>query len=411
MSTNRNGGPLSGIRVLDLGQYIAGPSAGQTLADLGASVLKVESLRGDQARRVGVFGEAMVRAYNRDKDSIALDLGHPEARTILHRLLADTDVLVQNFRSGSAERLGIGPEELRRRYPRLVYASVTGFGSEGPSRTRPGLDIAAQAEFGLMHATGAADGAPQRLGFPAADVTAANALATGILAALYERESTGRGAHVETSLMEAVLSVQSTSWGEYTLTGDAPRRRGNGQAHAAPAADVIRVADGMIVLSAYTSEKWSALCHLVGRPDMIGDLRFVDNAARVEHRAELLSTLGDAFAGMTRDQAVALLSSAQIVCGAIRSFDDVVEDKDVLASGILVEVAASEGDSFTSPGLAFTLDGRRRTSSAAAPAVGRDTVPVLEQLGFTDDEISRLFDGHVVAGATSHRTTSKGTRS
>ncbi|MEN0138255.1 MAG: CoA transferase, partial [Rhodococcus sp. (in: high G+C Gram-positive bacteria)] len=180
-------GPLSGIRVLDLGQYIAGPSAGQTLADLGADVLKVESLRGDQARGIGTFGEAMVRAYNRDKRSIALDLGRPEAKTILHRLLADTDVLVQNFRTGSAERLGLGPDQLRARYPRLIYANVTGFGSRGPSRHRPGLDIAAQAEFGLMHATGEVDGEPQRLGLPAADVTAANALATGILAALYER--------------------------------------------------------------------------------------------------------------------------------------------------------------------------------------------------------------------------------
>ena len=391
------GGPLSGIRVLDFGQYIAGPSAAQTLADLGADVIKVESLGGDQARGIGTFGEAMVRAYNRDKRSIGLDLARPEGKAILDRMLAKTDVLVQNFRTGSADRLGLGPDELRSRYPRLIYANVTGFGSRGPSRHRPGLDIAAQAEFGLMHVTGEIDGEPQRLGLPAADVTAANALAAGILAALYERTSTGRGAHVETSLMEAVLSMQAATWGEYTLTGRAPRRKGNGQAHAAPAADVIRVTDGMIVLSAYTAEKWSALCHLVNRPDLIDDPRFVDNPARVAHRAEMLVALAEALGSLTRHEAVGLLQSAHIVCGAIRSFDEIAEDEDVRASEILVDVTGPDGGSYTSPGLAFSLDGRRRTASTSAPEAGQDTVSVLRDLDFTDGEIAALVDSRVVA--------------
>ncbi|SDJ04507.1 Crotonobetainyl-CoA:carnitine CoA-transferase CaiB [Rhodococcus triatomae] len=396
-------GPLAGIRVLDLGQYIAGPSAGQTLADLGADVLKVESLGGDQARTIGTFGEAMVQAYNRDKRSIALDLRQEEARGILHRLIAESDVLVQNFRHGSAERLGIGPDELGRRYPRLVHGSVTGFGTNGPSSARPGLDIAAQAEFGLMHATGEADGEPQRLGLPIADVTAANALATGILAALYQRNSTGRGAHVQTSLMEATLSMQASNWGEYALTGQAPRRKGNGQALVAPGADVVDVADGKIVLSAYTSEKWSALCNLIERPDMLDDPRFVDNPARVAHRTELLAALSEAFGAMTRREAVERLLSAQIVCGAIRSFDDLAEDKDVSASEILVDVAADGGDSYTSPGLAFTLDGRRRTTSVAAPGVGQHSVDVLRELGYTDAAVSDLLDSRVVGASVPER--------
>ncbi|MFC0454014.1 CaiB/BaiF CoA transferase family protein [Rhodococcus jostii] len=401
-------GPLTGIRVLDLGQYIAGPSAGQTLADLGADVLKVESLSGDQARAIGTFGEAMVHAYNRDKRSIALDLRHHEARVILHKLLAESDVLVQNFRHGSAERLGIGPDELSRRYPRLVYASVTGFGTNGPSSARPGLDIAAQAEFGLMHANGEADGEPQRLGLPVADVTAANALATGILAALYQRTSTGRGAHVQTSLMEATLSMQAFNWGEYALTGRAPRRKGNGQALAAPAADIVTVADGKIVLSAYTTEKWSALCTLIDRPEMIDDPRFVDNPARVAHRPELLAALSEAFGAMTRAQAIERLLSAQIVCGAVRSFDDIAEDKDVVASEILVDVAATDGDgSYTSPGLAFTLDGRRRTTSVAAPLVGQHTVAVLSELGYTDNEVADLLDSRAAGASAVHRRSPK----
>lgn len=393
-------GPLAGIRVLDLGQYIAGPSASQTLADLGADVLKVESLRGDQARGIGTFGEAMVRAFNRDKRSIALDLGSAQGMEILHKLLSETDVLVQNFRHGSAERLGFGADELRRRYPRLVYASVTGFGTNGPSKARPGLDIAAQAEFGLMHVTGEAEGEPQRVGLAAADITAANALATGILAALYQRTSTGVGAHVQTSLMEATLSLQAANWGEYTITGSAPTRKGNGQTHAAPAADVVTLADGKIVLSAYTAEKWSVLCHLIDRPEMIADPRFVDNPARVAHRKELLSALSEAFGTMTRDEAVAQLNSAQIVCGAIRSFDDIAEDKDVVASEILVDVAGVDGSSFTSPGLAFTLDGRRRTTSTNAPAVGQHTAEVLEDLGYGNTEIEKLLSSGIVAASS-----------
>lgn len=400
-------GPLTGIRVVDLGQYIAGPSAGQTLADLGADVVKVESLRGDQARGIGTFGLAMIRAYNRDKRSVALDLGQDEGREILHRLLADADVLIQNFRHGTAERLGIGADELSRRYPRLVHASITGFGVDGPSSGRPGLDIAAQAEFGLMHVTGEADGDPQRLGLAVADVTAAGALATGILAALFQRTSTGRGSQVQTSLMEATVAMQAANWGEYTLTGDAPMRKGNGQAHAAPAADVVTLTDGRIVLSAYTDEKWSALCHLIERPEMIDDPRFVDNPARVAHRGELLATLSDAFGTMTRDRAVERLLSAGIVCGAIRSLDDLDDDKDVAASGILVDVAGIDGSSYTSPGQAFTLDGHRRTTSTAAPETGQDTVAILHEIGYTGDEVKDLLANGVVG--TSDRTTSAST--
>ncbi|RPA12459.1 CaiB/BaiF CoA-transferase family protein [Gordonia sp. OPL2] len=391
--TNR---PLSGIRVLDLGQYIAGPGACQMLSDLGADVVKVESLRGDQARSVGTFGEAMVQAYNRDKRSIALDLRHPDGASVLHDLLATADVVVHNFRQESAERLGLGAAELLSRYPRLVLGTVTGFGTAGPSRNRPGLDIAAQAEFGLMHVTGAADGQPQRVGFPVADVATANALATGVLAALYQRTVTGRGAHVQTSLMEATLAMQAAGWSEYMVTGTAPRRKGNGQAYAAPAADVVELIDGPIVLSAYTDEKWSALCTLIDRQDMIEDPRFVDNPARVAHRDDLLTILSDAFGTMTRDQAVELLLSANIVCGSIRSFDDIVDDDDVAASGILIDVVADDGSVHTAPGPAFTLDDVTPPSSSAAPTTGRDTATVLGEIGYSDDEVDRLRRSGVV---------------
>lgn len=389
MNTQPTEGPLTGIRVLDFGQYIAGPGSGQVLSDLGATVIKVENVQGDQARNIGVFGEAMVRAFNRDKESLALDLRMSEARLVIHHLLAETDVLIHNFRPGAAERLGLGAEALRSQYPGLIYGSITGFGLGGPSASRPGLDIAAQAEFGMMHSTGEADGDPQRVGFAVVDVAAANALATGIIAALFARTKTGQGALVETSLLESAMAMQAATWGEYTITGKPAVRKGNGQAYAAPAADLVRVKDGMIVLSAYTAEKWAVLCNLIGHPEFITDPRFVDNPARVKHRRELLATLGSALQEITRTQTVELMLANGIVCGSVRSFDEIAVDGDLAASKVMVAVESAHGN-FTSPGVPFTLDGWRRTSSAEAPEVGAQNTRILADLGYTDLQIEQL---------------------
>lgn len=386
---NQHEGPLAGIRVLDFGQYIAGPGAGQLLSDLGATVIKVENVQGDQARSIGVFGEAMVRAFNRDKESLALDLRKPEARLVVHRLLSETDVLIHNFRPGAAERLGLGPEAMRSQYPGLVYGSVTGFGLRGPSAGRPGLDIAAQAEFGMMHSTGEADGDPQRVGFAVVDIAAANALATGIIAALFARTKTGQGAHVETSLLESAMAMQAATWGEYTITGKPSVRKGNGQAYAAPAADLVRVKDGMIVLSAYTAEKWAVLCDVIGHPELVADPRFMENPARVEHRSELLATLSSALQESTRNQAVELMLANGIVCGSVRSFDEIAVDQDLAASEIMVDVESAT-ENYTSPGAPFTLDGWRRTSSVEAPHVGAHNARILGDLGYTDLQIEQL---------------------
>ncbi|RAX46889.1 CoA transferase [Arthrobacter sp. AQ5-05] len=401
---NQQEGPLTGVRVLDFGQYIAGPGAGQLLSDLGATVIKIENVRGDQARGIGVFGEAMVRAFNRDKESLALDLRKPEARLIVHQLLSETDVLIHNFRPGAAERLGLGPAALRSQYPGLIYGSITGFGLGGPSASRPGLDIAAQAEFGMMHSTGEAEGEPQRVGFAVVDVAAANALATGIIAALFARTKTGQGAHVETSLLESAMALQAASWGEYTITGKPSVRKGNGQAYAAPAADLVRVKDGMIVLSAYTAEKWTVLCNVIGHPELVTDPRFVDNSARVKHRSELLATLGSALQEGTRTQTVELMLANGIVCGSVRSFDEIAVDRDLAASEIMVTVESANGN-FTSPGVPFTLDGWRRTSSVEAPEIGAQNARILAGLGYTDMQIEQL---HAVGAVSAPQVAAAG---
>lgn len=386
--------PLSGFRVVDLGQYIAAPGAGQQLADLGAEVVKVEGLAGDQARSVGPFGEAMLHANNRGKRSIAIDLRRSAGLRILDELCAGADVLLHNFRPSSAERLGIGPEQMRSRHAHLVYGFVTGFGTRGPSAARSGLDIAAQAEFGIMHTTGAPDGEPQRVGFTVADVLAANALAAGVLAALVRRGRTGDGGIVETSLMEAVVAAQATQWTGYRLTGESPRRTGNGQPAVAPAADLVQTLDGAIVVSAYTATKWAALCSAIGRPELEADPRFEDNASRVANRAALKEVLDKALSHRTRAESIALLAGHGIVCGSVRSFEELVADADLAASGLVVEL---DQPGLDAPAAPFRVDGAARGRTSAAPRLGAHTRDVLRELGRSEDEIDRLVDDSVVA--------------
>ena len=201
-------GPLAGIRVVDLGQYIAGPGAAMVLAELGASVIKIEPLTGDQARHIGRYGQAMVRTYNRGKRSIAVDLKQEAGRATALRLIARADVVIQNLRPGAVDKLGLGAQTVRELWPNIVYLSVAGFDSQGPSGGRPGYDIAAQAESGLMSVTGEPDRPPQKVGVPIIDAAAAHIGAQAVLAALFGRQRTGRGATLETSLFDVAMHLE-----------------------------------------------------------------------------------------------------------------------------------------------------------------------------------------------------------
>lgn len=395
--------PLSGLRVLDFGQYIAAPGAGQNLADLGADVIKVEPPAGDQARSIGDLGTAMLQANNRAKRSIALDLRDTTGAHVARELIASADVVLHNFRPGVSERLGLDAATLLDRHPRLVYGFVTGFGTRGPSADRVGLDIAAQAEFAVMSMTGEESGDPQRVGFTVADVLAAQSLTSGVLAALVQRGTTGRGDVVETSLMEAVVHAQASTWAEFEISGVPPLRRGNGQAFAAPAADLVRTSDGgVLVVSAYTSEKFSALSELIGYPDLPRDPRFSSNPARIAHRAELLELLQSTLGQMTRDDALDRLRRARIVCGAVRRFDEIVDDPDVLASGLLADCLTQPGGVPTgrrAPTTPFSLGGKRPQISVVAPEVGAHSRQILADLGWAAEEIAVLIESGVVIAA------------
>ncbi|MEV0084721.1 CoA transferase [Saccharopolyspora sp. NPDC050642] len=388
--------PLKGVKVVDFGQYIAAPGAGALLAGLGADVIKVEPLGGESARNIGSFGDGMLRAYNRGKQAIALDLRHPLGRETGHRLASGADVVVQNMRPGAMERMGLGATQLRERNPALVYASVSGFGMHGPSRQRPGLDIAAQAESGIMSLTGAAGGDPQRVGLALVDAATSHALAQAILAALFRRERTGDGAEIEISLLEVAIHLQAPNFAEYFATGTIPTRRGNGQATVAPAADLIRTSDGFVVLSAYTDAHWATLCRLIERIDLLTDPRFETNEMRVANRRKLLQELGAALSARTTEDCVRWLSENGLVVGAVRNYEQVPEAADVVAAGIFARGRDADGGEETYVGLPYHFMGWTPETSAPPPALGEHSIAVLEQAGFSTDEVTALVARGIV---------------
>jgi crotonobetainyl-CoA:carnitine CoA-transferase CaiB-like acyl-CoA transferase len=395
-SQSRASLPLAGIRVVDLGNYIAGPGAAMILGDLGADVIKIEPKTGDVARSIGTFGSAMIRSYNRDKRSIAIDLRQPRGVDIVRRLLARSDVLVQNMRPGLVEELGIGPAAMRALNPRLIYMSVSGFGMNGPSRQRPGLDIAAQAESGIMSVTGEPDRPPQKVGFPIIDSATTHVAAQAVLAALFRRERTGEGSTLETSLLEVAVHLQTPAWHEYAETGREPTRRGSGQVTNAPAAEQIETRDGMIVLSAYTQDHWKRLCTTIHREDLISDSRFATNADRVANKPAMLIELSKALAHFSTEDCVALLSRNQIVAAAVRKYSQVREAADVQASGIFTRTLDGADGSYETLGLPYRFVGSERPATRGAPQLGAHTAEVLRDLGFSTDELRDLLQEDVV---------------
>ena len=388
--------PLDGVRVVDFGQFIAAPAATQVLADLGADVIKVEPIHGESSRSIGIYGDAILRNYNRNKRCIALDLKDVRGQQVARELIAGADIVVQNLRPGVMDSFGLGAEQVRTAHPDLIYATVTGFGLHGPSKYRAGLDIAAQAESGIMWVTGEADREPQRVGFPVVDAAAAHVFAQAILGAYIRRLRTGDGDTVETSLLEVAVHLQGPNWGEYLLTGNEPVRKGNGQATVAPAADVMPTRDGAIVVSAYSVVHFDRLCNLLGHPELASDPRFETNETRVRNRPALLEELRSEFAKMTSDEAMTLLTPNGVVAGRISSYREVHKNPDVEAAGIFIDVTDPTGVEHTTLGSPWHLHSIPRFSTTGAPALGQHTVELLTELGYTAAAIDDLATTGVV---------------
>lgn len=389
--------PLQGIRIIELGNYIAGPGTAMTLGDLGAEVVKIESLEGDMARHTGHFGHAMLRAYNRSKKSIALDLRQPRGKEVVRRLIASADVLVQNLRPGAAEGLGLGAEALRAQHPGLVHVSIAGFPAEAPSRDRPGYDIAAQAESGMMSVTGEPGGLPQKVGATIIDAATVQVAAQATLAALFRRERTGIGETIRVSLLEVALNLQLPNWSDFLVRGVEPTRSGDGQPMNAPAADIFRTRDGMVVVSAYVQSHWVRLCEAIGCPELATDARFLSNELRVANRPAMKEAVSARLSHCSTQECVDLLTRNNIVVGVVRSYSEALAGKDFRASRMVIDVAPNgERPGYPSFGLPYELCDTPRRPTQAAPAHGAHTEEVLREAGFGAEEIAALHAEGVV---------------
>jgi crotonobetainyl-CoA:carnitine CoA-transferase CaiB-like acyl-CoA transferase len=383
--------PLQGFRVVELGNYIAGPGTAMALGDLGAEVIKIESLEGDAARHTGPFGLAMLHAYNRDKRSVALDLRAPQGLDAARRLIARADVLVQNLRPGALDALGLGADALRAAQPALVHVSIAGFPAGSPSRDRPGYDIAAQAESGLMSVTGDPQGLPQKVGATIIDAATVQVAAQAVLAALLRRTRTGVGETIRISLLEVALSLQAPNWSDYLVRGVQPMRSGDGQPMAAPAADIFHTRDGMVVVSAYVQAHWVRLCETIGAPQLAADPRFATNELRVANRPAMKAAVGEHLAAPGHCECVDLLTRHNIVVGVVRSYADALHGEDFRASTMVIDALPGGGQpGYRSFGLPYELCGTPRRPSTAAPAHGAHTAQVLHEAGFSPQEVHAL---------------------
>ncbi len=376
--------PLSGLRVLEIGQFIAVPAAAQILSDLGADVIKLEPPSGDAARHAGwsrdEFGP-MFSAYNRGKRSIALDLAQPEQREQARRLALSCDVVLANTRPGALEKVGLGADQLRPDAPRLIYGRVSGFGHSGASSRRPGFDAAAQAESGMMSLNGDPAQDPMRVGFTVVDILASDMLTVGVLAALLQRGLTGTGDLVDVTLIDVAVYALAAPWAQYAQTGKVPLRLGNSQPLVAPAADVITTSQGQIILSAYMPSHFVRLCETIGRPELASDPRFATNEARVANRAALLEELHEAMSHFDAETLVEKLSEGGIVAGVVRTMADVRPGRGGVSSDLFVNVtAAGRSDPMLLPGLPFGLATVAR-EAGPLPKVGEHTEQILTELG------------------------------
>ena len=383
--------PLDGIRVVDLSRVVSGPYCTMTLADMGADVIKIEEPgRGDESRAFGppfLGGESpYFLSINRNKRSCTVNLKCEDGRAILHRLVARADVVVQNFRPGAVERLGLDYDSLAPRHPRLVYCSISGFGDSGPDAARPGYDLIVQGESGLMDLTGEPDGTPTRVGTSIADLTSGMMAAQGILLALFARQTTGRGQHVRVAMLDAVVSLLTYNTGNYFATGKAPTRRGNDHPSVAPY-QTLRAADGWINLGIANDALWRRYCDAIERPDLRDDPRFATAPERVRHRTELVPAIEALTAERTVGDWIGLLGAAGVPCGRIRNVAEVCTNPQLTERGKVVERPHPTAGVVQMIGQPIELGDTPARIRTAPPLLGEQTDDVLRETGYTDKEI------------------------
>jgi len=395
--------PLAGLRVLDASRVLAGPFCAQLLGDLGAEVLKLERPgAGDDTRAWGppFFGDQLSAYYlcaNRNKRGFAVDLSKPDGLNLFHELMDRSDVLIENFRTDSAGRMGLAPKDLLARHPRLVACSITGFGQTGPLKNDPGYDLAIQALSGLMSVTGPPEGPPSKVGVAMADILTGMYAAVGILAGLRARETSGHGYHIDLALLDCCIAAQINLAQAYLLTGKVPPRPGNTHYQIVPYA-LFAAADGWVVLNVGNDSQWQHFCAAAEAPDLAADPRFTHNPLRVQHRDVLFPLLNALFRTRTVADWCDRLERARVPHAPVNDYAAVFANEQVLSRGMKVKVTDPTGKPVDLLGSPFHWTGAELPPPTFPPKVGEHTDSVLRDvLGLGADRVEELRRAGVVA--------------
>jgi len=394
-------GPLAGMRVLELAQIMAGPTCGMMLADMGADVVKVEKLPGgDDARG---YREPLVNGasapfliMNRNKRGIALDLKHPKGHDILLRLVARADVLTENYRRGTLDKLGLGYDVLARANPGLIYCAVSGYGRDGPFADKGGFDLIAQGFSGLMSITGEPGRPPVKTGNPVADVNAGILAVGGILAAYVHKLKTGNGQIVDTSLMEAAL--QQTFWHAaiFFATGESPGPSGSAHLLTAPY-QAFRASDGWINIGGANQANWERIAAVLGHREWCDDPRFATNSARMQNLDALVATMDAVLATRSRDEWIAAFDAAGVPVGPVHSLGEALTHPQTLARGMVVDLVHPRAGPTRALGSPLHFSATPTRIDRPAPLLGEHTREVLAEYGYSDAEIDAFIAERVVA--------------
>ncbi len=393
--------PLHGVRVLELAHLIAGPICGMYLADMGADVVKVESRDAPDAGR-SVYpravrnGEGVLHlTVNRNKRAICLDVKRPEGRDAFRRLAVWADVIIEGFRGGVAERLGIDYDSVKGANPQLIYCSISAFGPEGPWREKPGLDSLAQAVGGLMAITGEPDGGPVLCGAPVADTLGGMLAIQGILTALIARAANGQGQRVDASLLHGMLFAHTARLSVFHETGEALPRYGSGHPEIVPY-QAFQAADGWLFVAAWVERLWLPFCKALGVDALASDPRFATRADRLEHRAELDATLAPIFRGRPVAHWMEALEQADVLCAPVNNYPELVRHPQVVATGLITQQTHPRAGRFTTMATPVALEKTPGTIRSPAPSLGEHSEAVLGEAGFTRAEIASLAAARVI---------------
>jgi crotonobetainyl-CoA:carnitine CoA-transferase CaiB-like acyl-CoA transferase len=396
--------PLAGLKVLEMARVLAGPWAGQLLADLGAEVIKVESIGGDDTRHWGPpyvdnldgsHAAAYYHACNRGKQSVAIDFSKPDGREIVVKLVAQSDVVIENFKVGGLAKYRLDYDNLRALNPRLVYCSITGFGQDGPEALRPGYDFMIQAMGGIMDVTGIADGPPTKVGIAFVDIFTGVYAVAAIQAALAHRDKTGKGQHIDLSLLDTITSVMSYQAMNYLVSGTPPVRMGNAHPNIVPYQE-FATNDGHLIVAVGNDTQFRHLAQAIGAPSLADDPMFATNEARVVNRNVVVPKLAENIRRFRRDDLLEALEKASVPAGPINNVAQVFAEPQVIHRKMRLDLPAGDGGSVPSVRSPIVMSGSPLVYDRASPRLGEHTVSILAGLGYSASDADKLAAAGVI---------------